>query len=76
MKVRYFEDTDTMLLNFSEHPIIETKDLNEDRPNDVFVFAGKMIDIGTSRGYIFTTSDAALLASLTETKVLNLSRSK
>lgn len=30
MEVRYFEDTDTVLLNFSEHPIIETKDLNED----------------------------------------------
>jgi uncharacterized protein YuzE len=30
VKVRYFEDTDTVLLNFSEHPIVETKDLNED----------------------------------------------
>ena len=30
MKVRYFEETDTVLLNFSERPIVETKDLNED----------------------------------------------
>jgi len=29
MKVRYFPDTDTLLLNFSDRPIAETRDLNE-----------------------------------------------
>lgn len=29
MKVRYFPDTDTLLVNFSERPIVETRDLNE-----------------------------------------------
>lgn len=30
MKVKYFADTDTLLVNFSEAPIVETRDLNED----------------------------------------------
>ncbi|MBM4032245.1 MAG: DUF2283 domain-containing protein [Planctomycetes bacterium] len=30
MKVKYFPDTDTLLVNFSERPIVETRDLNED----------------------------------------------
>lgn len=30
MKVRYFPDTDTLLLNFSNNRITETRDLNED----------------------------------------------
>jgi uncharacterized protein YuzE len=30
MKVKYFSDTDTLLVNFSESPIVETRDLNED----------------------------------------------
>ena len=29
MKVRYFPDTDTLLVNFSDRPIVETRDLNE-----------------------------------------------
>jgi len=29
MKVTYFSDTDTLLVAFSDHPIVETKDLNE-----------------------------------------------
>ncbi|MET3047389.1 DUF2283 domain-containing protein [Flavobacterium covae] len=29
MKVTYFSDTDTLLVTFSDHPIVETKDLNE-----------------------------------------------
>ena len=29
MKVRYFSDTDTLLVNFSDRPIVETRDLNE-----------------------------------------------
>jgi uncharacterized protein YuzE len=29
MKIKYFEDTDTALLEFSEHPIFETKEINE-----------------------------------------------
>jgi uncharacterized protein YuzE len=29
MKVRYFPDTDTLLVNFSDKRIVETRDLNE-----------------------------------------------
>ena len=29
MKVKYFPDTDTLLVNFSEKKIAETRDLNE-----------------------------------------------
>ena len=30
MKVKYFPDTDTLLVNFSNNKIAETRDLNED----------------------------------------------
>lgn len=30
MKVRYFPDTDTLMVNFSEAEIVDTKDVNED----------------------------------------------
>jgi uncharacterized protein YuzE len=30
MKIKYFEDTDTALLEFSDNPIFETKELYED----------------------------------------------
>lgn len=30
MKVRYFEDTDTLLIEFRDAPIVETRDLDED----------------------------------------------
>ena len=29
MKVKYFPDTDTLLVNFSDQKIVETRDLNE-----------------------------------------------
>jgi uncharacterized protein YuzE len=29
MKVKYFPDTDTLLVNFSDKPIVETRDLSE-----------------------------------------------
>lgn len=29
MKIKYFEDTDTAWLEFSEHPVFETKEINE-----------------------------------------------
>lgn len=29
MKIKYFADTDTALFEFSEHSVIETKDINE-----------------------------------------------
>ncbi|MFI3120408.1 MAG: DUF2283 domain-containing protein [Methylococcaceae bacterium] len=29
MKIKYFEETDTALLEFSEHPIFETREVNE-----------------------------------------------
>lgn len=30
MKVKYFPDTDTLLVDFSDRPIVETRDVNED----------------------------------------------
>jgi uncharacterized protein YuzE len=30
MRVKYFPDTDTLLVNFSERPIVDTRDLNDD----------------------------------------------
>ncbi len=29
MKIKYFSDTDTLLINFTDSKIIETRDLNE-----------------------------------------------
>jgi uncharacterized protein YuzE len=29
MKAKYFPDTDTLLVSFSDRPIVETRDLNE-----------------------------------------------
>ncbi len=29
MKIKYFEDTDTALMEFSDHPVSETKEINE-----------------------------------------------
>ena len=29
MKVKYFPDTDTLLVDFSDRPVVETRDLNE-----------------------------------------------
>ena len=29
MQIRYFQDTDTLLINFSDRKIVETKDLND-----------------------------------------------
>jgi len=29
MKIRYFEDTDTALIDFSEAPVVETKEISE-----------------------------------------------
>ena len=29
MKIKYFKDTDTALLEFSERPVFETKEINE-----------------------------------------------
>ena len=29
MKVKYFPDTDTLLIDFSSKPVIETRDVNE-----------------------------------------------
>jgi len=29
MKIKYFEETDTALLEFSEHPIFETREVKE-----------------------------------------------
>lgn len=29
MKIKYFTDTDTALMEFSDHPVAETKEINE-----------------------------------------------
>lgn len=35
MRVRYFADTDTLLIQLSEEAVVETRDLNEDTLIDV-----------------------------------------
>jgi uncharacterized protein YuzE len=35
MKVRYFVDTDTLLIEFRKAPVVETRDLDEDTILDV-----------------------------------------
>ena len=30
MEIKYFQDTDTLLVNFSDSKIVETRDVNED----------------------------------------------
>ena len=35
MKVRYFADTDTLLIEFLDSPVIETRDLDENTVLDV-----------------------------------------
>ena len=35
MKIRYFEDTDTLLIELRDSPVAETRDLDEDTVLDV-----------------------------------------
>jgi uncharacterized protein YuzE len=35
MKIRYFEDTDTLLIEFREAPVSESRDLDEDTVLDL-----------------------------------------
>ena len=35
MKIRYFTDTDTLLIEFRDRPVAETRDLNENTVLDV-----------------------------------------
>ena len=35
MRIRYFEDTDTLLIEFRDSPIVETRDLDENTLLDV-----------------------------------------
>ena len=35
MKIRYFEDTDTLLIELKDSPVAETRDLDEDTVLDV-----------------------------------------
>jgi uncharacterized protein YuzE len=35
MKIRYFEDTDTLLIEFKEAPVAETRDLDENTVLDI-----------------------------------------
>jgi len=46
MKVRYFPDTDTLLVTFSEQPIVDTRDLNED------VLVDRQVEVHDARGCV------------------------
>ncbi len=35
MKIRYFEDTDTLLIEFNDKPVAETRDLDENTVLDL-----------------------------------------
>ena len=35
MKIRYFTDTDTLYIEFRDHPVAETRDLDENTQLDV-----------------------------------------
>lgn len=35
MEIKYFEDTDTLIINLNQNPIVETKDLNENNYLDI-----------------------------------------
>lgn len=35
MNIRYFPDTDTLVVNFNDNTVAETRDLNEDVPVDL-----------------------------------------
>jgi uncharacterized protein YuzE len=35
MRIRYFEDTDTLLIEFKDAPVAETRDLDEDTVLDL-----------------------------------------
>lgn len=44
MKIEYFQDTDTLLLEFSNSTIVDTKDLNENTLVE-FDAAGKLVSM-------------------------------
>jgi uncharacterized protein YuzE len=35
MKIRYFTDTDTLLIEFKDRPVVETRDLDENTVLDI-----------------------------------------
>ena len=35
MRIRYFKDTDTLLIEFKEAPVVETRDLDENTVLDI-----------------------------------------
>ena len=42
MKVKYFHDTDTALVEFSEHEVTETKEINE----NIYIESGCLWQFG------------------------------
>ena len=40
MKIRYFKDTDTLLIEFRDAPVAETRDLDEDTVLDLDAHGG------------------------------------
>jgi uncharacterized protein YuzE len=65
MKIKYFEDTDTALLEFSEHPVFETKEINENIYLDLDE-AGNLIGM--------TIEDAMSQANINEVSFQQISR--
>ena len=65
MKIKYFEDTDTALLEFSEHPVFETKEINQ----NIF------LDLDEAGNLIGMTIEHAMLqANINEVSFQQISR--
>nr|WP_054858698.1 hypothetical protein [Methanobacterium formicicum] len=46
-----------ILQNLVKHAFFcECKNKSKLTPNDIFIFSGKMLDVGCTKGYIFTTA--------------------
>ena len=60
MKITYFEDTDTALVEFSTRPVVETRELSEDVYLDLDE-AGRVVTI--------TLEHASRLGDLSEVRV-------
>ncbi len=65
MKIKYFEDTDTALLEFSEHSVFETKEINQ----NIF------LDLDEAGNLIGMTIEHAMLqANINEVSFQQISR--
>ncbi len=65
LRTLYFEDTDTALLEFSEHPVFETKEINE----NIY------LDLDENGNLIGMTSEHAMLqATINEVSFQQINR--